>query len=155
MRTVASQMKDAEGFSVTTTIDAVPSAPVDVAGTRVEHCTFTASGRAITFPGFLKAYVEGHDDPDEAGDDSQARLPQLIAGAALDPLDVTAAGHETRPPARYTEAQTEPVRNLSVLPGQVKPERTGVFSLKTTTLSPPLDGLRKSPGTGTASWSRS
>ena len=103
MRTVASQMKDAEGFSVTTTIDAVPSAPVDVAGTRVEHCTFTASGRAITFPGFLKAYVEGHDDPDEAGDDSQARLPQLIAGAALDPLDVTAAGHETRPPARYTE----------------------------------------------------
>ncbi len=103
MRTLASQMKDAEGMSVTVTIDAVPAAPVDVAGTKVEHCTFTASGRTITFPGFLKAYVEGHDDPDEAGDDSQARLPQLTQARQVDPLDVTASGHETRPPARYTE----------------------------------------------------
>ncbi|HOB06245.1 MAG TPA: type I DNA topoisomerase [Propionibacteriaceae bacterium] len=103
MRTLASQMKDAEGMSVTVTIDAIPSVPVPIADTTVEHTTFTASGRTITFPGFLKAYVEGSDDPDETSDDSQARLPQLAAGKHLDPLDVLAAGHETRPPARYTE----------------------------------------------------
>ncbi len=103
MRTLASQMKDAEGMSVTVTIDAVPSAPVTIAQTAVDQCTFTASGRTITFPGFLKAYVAGHDDPDEAGDDSEARLPALVAATRLDPIEVTAAGHETRPPARYTE----------------------------------------------------
>ncbi len=103
MRTLASQMKDAEGMSVTVTIDAEPAAPVDVAGTRVDQTTFVASGRTITFPGFLKAYVAGHDDPDEAGDDSEARLPRLAAGRALDPAEVVASGHQTRPPARYTE----------------------------------------------------
>ncbi len=103
MRTLASQMKDAEGLSVTVTIDAVPTTTVAIHDTTVDHCTFTASGRTITFPGFLKAYVEGSDDPDEAGDDSQARLPQLAGGKKLDALDVVAAGHETRPPARYTE----------------------------------------------------
>jgi DNA topoisomerase-1 len=95
MRTIASQMKDAEGRSITVTISATP--------TTGEQCTFVASGRTITFYGFLKAYVESFDDADQTADDAQARLPNLIQGQSLRPESVTAAGHETRPPARYTE----------------------------------------------------
>jgi DNA topoisomerase-1 len=102
MRTVASQMNDATGESMSVQI-AATHATVTVLDRAITECTLTASGRTITFPGFLKAYVEAHDDPDEAGDDSQARLPQLAAGTNLDVLDVVPAGHETRPPARYTE----------------------------------------------------
>ena len=102
MRTVASQMNDATGESMSVQIAATHSA-VTVLERSITECTLTASGRTITFPGFLKAYVEAHDDPDEAGDDSQARLPQLTAGTGLDVLEVVPAGHETRPPARYTE----------------------------------------------------
>ncbi len=94
MRTVASQMKDAEGQSITVKINAHPG--------EGEDCTFVASGRTITFHGFLKAYVESHDD-DSASDDAQTRLPQLSEGQSLRPESVTASGHETRPPARYTE----------------------------------------------------
>jgi DNA topoisomerase-1 len=94
MRTVASQMKDAEGQSITVRINARPADG--------EECTLVASGRTITFHGFLKAYVESHDD-DSASDDAQTRLPQLIQGQSLRPESVTASGHETRPPARYTE----------------------------------------------------
>ena len=94
MRTVASQMKDAEGQSITVKINARPG--------EGEDCTFVASGRTITFHGFLKAYVESHDD-DSASDDAQTRLPQLTEGQSLRPESVTASGHETRPPARYTE----------------------------------------------------
>ncbi|HZA73099.1 MAG TPA: type I DNA topoisomerase [Propionibacteriaceae bacterium] len=95
MRTIASQMKDAEGRSITVTIDATPE--------RGEACTFVASGRTITFHGFLKAYVESFDDADQAADDAQTRLPNLVEGQTLRPESVTASGHETRPPARYTE----------------------------------------------------
>jgi len=95
MRTIASQMKDAEGRSITVTIDATPE--------RGEPCTFVASGRTITFHGFLKAYVESFDDADQATDDAQTRLPNLAQGQTLRPESVTASGHETRPPARYTE----------------------------------------------------
>ena len=95
MRTVASQMKDAEGRSITVRIDARPESG--------EPCVFTASGRTITFYGFLKAYVESYDDADHAPDDSQTRLPNLTEGQSLRPESVTASGHETRPPARYTE----------------------------------------------------
>ena len=95
MRTVASQMKDAEGQSVTVRIDATPQ--------QGEPCVFTASGRTITFHGFLKAYVESLDDADQAADDAQTRLPRLVEGQPLRPESVTASGHETRPPARYTE----------------------------------------------------
>ncbi|MFY0408014.1 topoisomerase C-terminal repeat-containing protein, partial [Solicola sp. PLA-1-18] len=69
-----------------------------------EDCEFTASGRTITFHGFLKAYVEGHDDPDGETDDKQTRLPDLAEGDPLTVASLDAAGHETRPPARYTEA---------------------------------------------------
>jgi DNA topoisomerase-1 len=95
MRTISSQMKDAEGRSITVTISATPAAG--------EQCTFVASGRTITFHGFLKAYVESFDDVDQTADDAQARLPNLTEGQSLRPESVTAAGHETRPPARYTE----------------------------------------------------
>ena len=60
-------------------------------------------GRTITFHGFLKAYVESFDDADQTADDAQTRLPNLVEGQTLRPESVTASGHETRPPARYTE----------------------------------------------------
>jgi DNA topoisomerase I len=95
MRTIASQMKDAEGLSITVKINAQPSDG--------EPCTFVASGRTITFYGFLKAYVESVEESDGHTDDEQTRLPRLTAGQAVQPESITASGHETRPPARYTE----------------------------------------------------
>ena len=66
---------------------------------------FSASGRVITFHGFLKAYVEGTDDPDDRADDQETRLPDVSEGDARQRRgDPSAAGHETKPPARYTEA---------------------------------------------------
>ncbi len=93
MRTVASQMTDARGESVTITLGTTASSG--------ENCTFTARGRTITFAGFLKAYVESVDDG--VADDSQRRLPQLAQGQVVDVLGIEALGHETKPPARYTE----------------------------------------------------
>jgi DNA topoisomerase-1 len=98
MRTVASQMRDAVGQSVSVLIDA--TAP-ELDG-RV--LTFSANGRVITFPGFLKAYVEGRDDPDEALDSSERRLPALEPDQRLTLAEVRPEGHQTKPPARYTEA---------------------------------------------------
>ncbi|MEU6732415.1 type I DNA topoisomerase [Streptomyces physcomitrii] len=95
-RTVASQMKDATGNSVT----------VRIAGTAADgrDAEFTASGKTITFHGFLKAYVEGADDPNAELDDRERRLPQVNEGDALSAEEITADGHATKPPARYTEA---------------------------------------------------
>jgi DNA topoisomerase I len=95
MRTLASQMKDAEGLSITVKISAQPADG--------EPCAFVASGRTITFHGFLKAYVESVEETDGHSDDEQTRLPRLVAGQQLRPASVTASGHETRPPTRYTE----------------------------------------------------
>ncbi|WP_034384176.1 type I DNA topoisomerase [Herbidospora cretacea] len=92
-RTVASQMKDAEGESVS----------VRVLADR-EQAEFSATGRTITFYGFLKAYVEGADDPSTDRDDSEKRLPNLTEGQAVNVLELAPAGHATKPPARYTEA---------------------------------------------------
>ncbi len=72
MRTIASQMKDAEGRSVSMRIAAAAASG--------ETCEFSASGRVITFHGFLKAYVEGADDPEGDRDDTEARLPDLAEG---------------------------------------------------------------------------
>jgi DNA topoisomerase I len=96
MRTVASQMKDAVGQSVT----------VKVGGRSADgrDAEFSASGKIITFHGFLKAYVEGRDDPDAELDDRERRLPQVTEGDHLDAEEITADGHSTKPPARYTEA---------------------------------------------------
>jgi DNA topoisomerase-1 len=95
-RTIASQMKDAAGQSVSVRIVGTSTAG--------EAAEFGASGRTITFYGFLKAYVEGADDPDTSADDQESRLPVLAENDPLTPLSLTAEGHATRPPARFTEA---------------------------------------------------
>ena len=95
-RTVASQMKDATGNSVTVRIGGTSADGRDV--------EFTASGKTITFHGFLKAYVEGADDPNAELDDRERRLPQVTEGDALTAEEITVEGHATKPPARYTEA---------------------------------------------------
>ena len=96
MRTVASQMKDAEGRSVTVRLGGPAASGEDV--------VFSASGRVITFHGFLKAYVEGSDDPDSDTDDRETRLPNVSEGDAVSAASISASGHQTKPPARYTEA---------------------------------------------------
>ncbi|MFJ1564666.1 type I DNA topoisomerase [Streptomyces erythrochromogenes] len=95
-RTVASQMKDATGNSVTVKIGGRASDGRDA--------EFSASGKTITFHGFMKAYVEGADDPNAELDDRERRLPQVAEGDALAAEEITADGHATKPPARYTEA---------------------------------------------------
>jgi DNA topoisomerase-1 len=96
MRTLASQMKDAEGLTVTVKIIAKPPEGPD--------CLFVAAGRTITFYGFLRAYVEAVDEFEEGqSDDAQTRLPILTKGQPLRPESVSASGHETRPPGRYSE----------------------------------------------------
>ncbi|MFD3941264.1 type I DNA topoisomerase [Streptomyces sp. NPDC058579] len=95
-RTVASQMKDATGNSVTVKIGGRAADGRDV--------EFSASGKTITFHGFMKAYVEGADDPNAELDDRERRLPQVAEGDALSAEEITVDGHATKPPARYTEA---------------------------------------------------
>ncbi len=65
---------------------------------------FGASGKVISFHGFLKAYVEGSDDPDAELDDNQRRLPPLAEREPLRATELEPAEHATRPPARFTEA---------------------------------------------------
>ena len=93
-RTVASQMKDATGQTVSIQLEGATAA-----GTTA---TFGASGTVITSPGFLLAYESGSDEPAEEQGDS--RLPALTVGQALEATELRTDGHETRPPARYTEA---------------------------------------------------
>ena len=95
-RTVASQMKDATGESV--------SVRVSGASSSGEQAEFGASGKVISFHGFLKAYVEGSDDPDAELDDNQRRLPPLSERDGVNVLRMDVEEHATRPPARYTEA---------------------------------------------------
>ena len=96
MRTVASQMKDAVGNSVTVRLGGAASDGRDV--------VFSSSGRTITFHGFLKAYVEDIDDTTKRRDDAEARLPNVVQGEVVSAATLSAEGHETKPPARYTEA---------------------------------------------------
>ncbi|MDB4947578.1 MAG: topoisomerase [Gemmatimonadetes bacterium] len=91
MRTVASQMADARQTHLTATISA--------GDTR-----FRASGKRIDFPGFFRAYVEGSDDPEQALEGREEPLPPFKRGDALGLRALEALGHETQPPARYTEA---------------------------------------------------
>jgi len=95
-RTVASQMADAKGVSVSVRLGATASSG--------EDALFGASGRTITFPGFLRAYVQGSDDPESELDDREKILPPLDEGDDLAVERLEPTGHETRPPARYTEA---------------------------------------------------
>ena len=95
-RTIASQMADAKGTTMS----------VKISGTAAsgEECVFSASGRTITFPGFLKAYVEAVDA--EAGgeaDDKQSRLPRLVTDQSLRATELSPDSHATSPPPRYSE----------------------------------------------------
>jgi DNA topoisomerase-1 len=97
-RTVASQMHDARGTTATVRLGATTADGRDA--------EFSASGTIITFRGFLAAYEEGRDatrDEESANEDDR-RLPQVVAGDPLSASDLATAGHETSPPARYTEA---------------------------------------------------
>jgi DNA topoisomerase I len=117
-RTVASQMKDATGESISVRVlgqaDAheriLVGAPGHVAlangsdSIPGREAEFGASGKVISFHGFLKAYVEGSDDPDAELDDNQRRLPPLSEHEPLRAIGLQPAEHATRPPARFTEA---------------------------------------------------
>src|SRR4051795_8418896 len=104
VRTIASQMKDAEGQTVS----------LRLAGTSTqnEQVEFGASGTVITFRGFLAAYEEGRDET-EASDDDERRLPNVAEGDSVQLKELEPQGHETNPPARYTEATL--VRTLEEL----------------------------------------
>jgi DNA topoisomerase-1 len=96
MRTVASQMSDATGRTVSVRIAAKASGDQDT--------LFAASGRTITFPGYLRAYVEGSDDPEADLEDRESILPPLAEGDVVPLESLEANGHTTNPPPRYTEA---------------------------------------------------
>src|SRR5699024_12333753 len=96
-RTVASQMADARGVTLS----------LRIAGTATsgEECVFSASGRTITFAGFLKAYVETVDaEPGGMADDAERRLPYMTYGHGVTATELSPDGHSTTPPARHTEA---------------------------------------------------
>ena len=99
-RTVASQMADARGTTLS----------LRITGTAAElgqnrEVAFSATGRTLTFPGFLKAYVETVDElAGGEADDAERRLPHLTPGQRLGAIELTPDGHSTNPPARYTEA---------------------------------------------------
>lgn len=104
-RTVASQMADATGESVQVRLGARSATGRDA--------EFGTSGKVITFPGFLRVYVERSDDPDAEMEDQERRLPAVAEGDALGVESLEAKGHETKPPHRYTEASL--VRRLEEL----------------------------------------
>ncbi len=90
-RTVATQMADSQQTQITVQL-------------QVEDAGFRASGKRIDFFGFLRAYVEGSDDPDAALEDMEVILPQMNKGDRPECKELEALSHETQPPARYTEA---------------------------------------------------
>ena len=104
VRTIASQMEDAKGQTVSLRIAGASST-----GEQVE---FGASGTVITFRGFLAAYEEGRDET-ESADDDERRLPNVAEGDAVELKELEPQGHETNPPPRYTEATL--VRTLEEL----------------------------------------
>jgi DNA topoisomerase-1 len=95
-RTLASQMEDAVGQRVQLRVTAKTTSGREV--------VFAASGNTITFPGFLRAYVEGSDDPEAELEEREKHLPELREGDSLTGKKFEANGHATQPPARYTEA---------------------------------------------------
>jgi DNA topoisomerase-1 len=94
IRTVACQMADARGAKLTIRVSGT--------STRNERTTFRASGKAYDFLGWRRAYVEDVDEGDEV--ENEARLPAVAEGDRVECSELAAVGHETKPPARYTEA---------------------------------------------------
>ena len=102
-RTLASQMADATGTTMTVRLGATAADPTIATGVPVD-CVFAASGTTITFAGYRQVYVESVDDSEAADDDREALLPPLTVGAVVGVESLTPNGHTTSPPARYTEA---------------------------------------------------
>jgi DNA topoisomerase-1 len=105
-RTVASQMADATGRSLSVTVTADLASPVALdGGASVQHSVFAASGQTIEFAGFRKVYVETDTRAETSGEDdtANATLPPLTVGQALKATEVTPEDHATKPPARFTE----------------------------------------------------
>ncbi len=96
-RTVASQMENARGKRMTVQLSAD--------GPDGEALILQANGRVIVFPGYLRAYVEGSDDPEAELDDREVVLPQVEENQLVACTSAEAKDHETKPPARYTEAR--------------------------------------------------
>jgi DNA topoisomerase-1 len=90
-RTMASQMVNSRQKQVSVRLE-------------VGDAVFAASGMTIEFPGFLRAYVEGSDDEMGALEEKEVRLPNLKVGDSVRCSDIRAGEHETKPPARFTEA---------------------------------------------------
>jgi DNA topoisomerase-1 len=95
MRTVSCQMAEAKKLSISVRIEAKSS---------TEQVIFGASGSRILFPGFLRAYVEGTDDPEAALEDKEVLLPEMKQGDSISLEELNALSHFTKPPARFTEA---------------------------------------------------
>lgn len=100
-RTLASQMVDATGVTVSIRLGATA---VAAAGDAANDCEFAASGTTITFPGHRKAYEEAREEDAPDADDAEALLPALKVGDLVPVKSIDPNGHETTPPARYTEA---------------------------------------------------
>lgn len=103
-RTVATQMANARLRFVTAHIRAGLGTEFSSGPVETDRLTFRATGRNTVFPGFFRAYVEGSDDPDAALDEQEQPLPPLAEGTGLEQRAVESVGHETKPPARFTEA---------------------------------------------------
>lgn len=99
-RTVASQMADARINRTSVEI----TAPFDPALGDFSEAVFSSSGKQIEFPGYLRVYVEGGDDPNVDMADKEHILPPLEVGQKIDPTQIDMKSHDTSPPARYTEA---------------------------------------------------
>jgi DNA topoisomerase-1 len=95
-RTVASQMADARGTTASVRLGAQTADGTDA--------ELAASGRTITFKGFLAAYVEEAEEDGAEREDAERRLPRVAVGDALTTHELEPQGHTTSPPARYTEA---------------------------------------------------
>lgn len=100
-RTIASQMADAQGHRVTIGIEAALDATT---AQQAAGVTFEATGKTIEFPGYLRAYVEGADDPESDLADRERVLPKLAVGESLDCVELSPKSHTTQPPNRYSEA---------------------------------------------------
>lgn len=90
-RTIASQMTDARGKRKTIVV-------------RIDNALFQVGGKTIVFPGYLRAYVEGKDDPDAELADQERILPDVKQGDALNTIELVPQSHATQPPQRYSEA---------------------------------------------------
>ncbi len=101
-RTLASQMADAAGTTVSVRLAAMSSS--GASGQSGQDCEFAASGTTITFPGYRQVYVESTDEDTTNDEEKEALLPALTIGQTVPVTSITPNGHATSPPARYTEA---------------------------------------------------